>query len=255
MNRFLKLSAVLLCLLTLMFSVPANAAGERITTSNVKVKTDRLFEVKIGFKSNRTITAARFTLTYNKNDIEAREPVCDLSRAQVRYVDKNGSTEIIFLCSDGVKCVDFPTLFSMKYKKISGSNTSVKITARDCVDGNLKNFTPPASALCNVYADGKSGTNGKSAGGSADSDDNEIADSDIDGGDILYTSGNASYAGSNNLDVKGFNGEDDPAFLKYIPVIILAVILLFLGFILYQNFQLKKAQKRREENNENNNKD
>ena len=255
MNRIIKLSAAFLCVITLLFSVPANAAGERIATSNVKVKTDRLFEVKIGIKSSRTITAARFTLTYNKNDIEARAPVCNLSRAQIKFVDKNGSTDIIFLCSDGVKCSDFPTLFSMKYKKISGNNTSVKIKASDCVDGNLKNFTPPASAVCNVYGDGKTASNGKSAKGSGKYDGEDIADSDENGGDILETSGNASYANDDNPDAKEFSGNDDPILLKLIPLIILLVILAFLGLVLYQNVQLKKAEKRREEENRINDKD
>lgn len=251
MNKPLKYITSILCLLCFPISAPAYAAGERIVTSDVKVKTDRLFEVKVGFKSSRTITAARFTLTYNKNDIEARKPVCNLSRAQVRFVDKNGSTDIIFLCADGVKCSEFPTLFSMKYKKINGNNTSVKIKASDCVDGNLKNFTPPAYAVCNVYGDGKSPSNGKSAKGS----DDDIAEKNENGGDILETSGDASYADGDNPDAKEFSGDDDPILLKLIPLIILLVVLVFMGLILYQNVQLKKAEKLREEENNINDKD
>lgn len=254
MNKPLKYITSILCLLCFLISAPASAAGERIATSNVKVKNGRLFEVKIGVKSSRIITAARFTLTYNKNDIDVRQPVCNLSRAQVRFNDKNGSTEIIFLCSDGVKCSDFPTLFSMKYKKISDNNTSVKIKAYDCVDNNLKNFTPPASAVCKVYSDGKSGSSGKSAGGLEDSEDG-AAVLDENGDDILDTAGAAGVADNENPNLKAFGGDEDSLILKLAPLLILLIVLVFLGLILYQNVQLKKAEKRREEEKDNNNKD
>lgn len=253
MNRLLKLSAVLLCFMVLFISFSAYAAGERIVTSDVKVKTDRLFEVKIGFNSSRTITAARFTLTYSKNDIVARKPVCNLSSAQVRFNDKNGSTDIIFLCANGVRCGDFPVLFSMKYKKISGNNTTVKVKAYDCVDSKLKNFTPPASAVCKVYSDGKSGSGGKFADGS-DGSGNDIADLADNNGDILDTAGAAGVADSENPALNEFGGEDS-ILLKFVPLLILLVILVFLGLILHQNVQLKKSEKRREEEQPNNDKD
>lgn len=255
MNRILKLSVAFLCLFCFLISATASAAGERIATSNVKVKNGRLFEVKIGVKSSRIITAARFSLTYNKNDVEVRKPVCNLSRAQVRYIDKNGSTDIIFLCSSGVKCSDFSTLFSMKYKKISDNNTTVKIKARDCVDNKLKNFTPPASAVCKVYSDGKFGSNGKSAQDYGGSGSDDTADFDENGDDILVTSDNASLSDGDNSDDVFFSGDDSPIILKIIPVILLLVVLAFLGLILYQNIQLKKSEKRREEERSNNDND
>lgn len=254
MNRLIRIISAFLCSVFLLSSISAYAAGECISSSDVKVKTDRLFEVKIGFKSKRTITAARFTLRYNASDIVARKPVCNLSRAKVKFVDKNGTTDIIFLCSSGVKCSEFPTLFTMKYKKLTDNNTKVTISASDCVDNNLKNFTPPKSAVCNIIADAKAGSGEKSArgsggaGGSGDSEDN--GGSDNNGEDILETSGKSGDADTEDSSARDFSGDEDPIYMKLIPVFLLAIILIFLGLILRQNILLKKAEKRREEEKE-----
>ena len=242
MNKTIKIISVFACVLTLISSITAYAADDKIITSGVAVKTNRLFEVKIGINSNRTITAARFTLTYNKNDVSVRKAVCNLSTAKVKFNDKNGSTDIIFLCSSGVKCSDFPTLFSMTYKKINDNNTKITIKASDCVDNNIKNFTPPKSAVCNITADTKAGSDG--------SDNPFNNDNYDDSEDFLETSGNDDYADID--DERVFTGEDEPDFLKFIPIILLVVILMFFALILHQNILLKKAEKRREEEKEQN---
>lgn len=255
MNKLFKILTTSICVILLFLSISVSAAGERIITSDVTAKTDRLFEIKIGFDSDRTITAATFTLTYNPNDIVVRTPVCNFGRAKIKYNDTNGKTDIIFLCSSGISCKEFPTLFTMKYKKISDADTKVTIKASDCVDNKLKSFTPPKSAVCNVKADGKQGSQGRGdSGGSGDSgviyDSNGNAEDDE-----LVTSGQSGYAESEDGELKTFSGEDDPWYLKFIPIILLVIVAAFLAIILRQNVLLKKAQKQKEEDKENKDKE
>ena len=249
MNKLFKSITALVCIFLMLFSFSVSAAGERITTSDVKVKSGSLFEVKIGFKSSRTITAARFKLSYNPDEISARQPVCNLSRAKVRFVDNNGITDIIFLCSGGVKCSEFPTLFTMKYKRLSNKNTTVKISAYDCVDNHLSNFKPPQSAVCKVKIDASSPARGQS--GRTPGDAYEDSD-DYDNEDILETSGNIPGAGDSEEEVEVFSGGDYPIYLNFFPVFTVVIMLILFALILYQNMQLKKKEKRKEEENQNN---
>ncbi|MCR5652508.1 MAG: hypothetical protein K6F88_01770 [Ruminococcus sp.] len=244
MSKLFKVSTAFVCICLMFFSTAAYAASESILTSDVTVKTDRLFEVKVGLKSGRTITAIGFSLKYNPKDIAVREPVCNISTAKVRFNDKNGKTDIIFLCSDGIKCSEFPTLFTMKYKKISGNNTKITISAFDCVDSKLINFTPPKSAVCSVKADAatssESKRKGKSGGAAYDKDGSGDED-------ILETSDHGGYAENDEDEIETFSGDDEPWYLKILPIAALAFILLFFAILLYQNTLIKKAEKRREE--------
>jgi len=222
------------------------ALSEKILTSDVNVKNGRLFEVEIGFDCDRAITAARFTLTYNKNDIEARETVCSLSNAKVKFNDTNGKTDIIFLCSSGVKCSEFPKLFTMKYKKISDNNSKITIKATDCVDADLKSFPAPKSAVCVISAVSASGTSGKA---SKDNDDKSDSDSYDDEKDILETSSNYDELSEEGNNSRIFANNENSVFYSIILFVILVIILVFLGLILYQNIRLKKQEKQRESEN------
>lgn len=252
MSKPFRIITAFICLAALLLSAPVYAAEDRIVTSDVSVKTDRLFEVKIGFNSDRVITAARFTLTYNPEDVAVRTPVCDIDRAVVKFNDKNGTTDIIFLCSDGIKCREYPTLFSMKYKKISDNNTKITIKASDCVDNNLKNFTPPAPAVCGVNSDGKPSSDGGSekAADSQLSDDSESSPESKDADNAEASSAVLSDAQSDEIDTIAYKGDENPLYLTLFPIILVVFVLIFLGIILYQNTKLRKAEKHRKDESE-----
>ncbi len=258
MNRLIKnlVSSIVFAVLICSVSVFAVTSNESIKTENLTVKTDRLFEVKVGFDSSRTITAARFKLKYNKNNIAIRQTVCNIGSAKVRFNDTEGLTDVIFLCSNGVNCSEYPTLFSVKYKKLNDNDTKISIHALDCVDNNVKNFTPPKSAVCKIKgvagsslsSSAKSGKKGSSKGGSfstKSSNSNNTNDNDV-----LDTSGKSGSSVTQDEEEVKFDDDDNLILLKIIPFVFLFVILLFFGIILYQNIQLKKAEKRRQEEDE-----
>lgn len=255
MRRFIVSIAFVAAALIVLFAASASAAEESITTKNLTVKTDRLFEVNVGFKSSRTITAARFTLKYNKNDIAIRQAVCNLSQAKVRYNDSNGKTDVIFVYSSGVRCSEFSTLFSVKYKKMNDNNTDISITASDCVDKNLKSFTPPKSAVCKVKGVAGSSSSASSAGkskkGSSASGKSAYSgkskSSSASDNDKLETSGKSSSSVADDSEDVKFDGENDPWYLQTIPIIFLIILVAFFTIMLYQNIQLKKAEKRKKE--------
>ena len=252
MKKTVKVVPLLIGIVLLLFSVSADAAGERIVTADVKVAKGRLFEVKVGFDSDRVITASRFTFTYDTADVDVRTPVCALNKAKVKFNNKNGVTDIIFLCSGGVSCREFPTLFSMRFKKTSVKDTVITVQASDCVDDDLNNFTAPKQAVCKVVVDSKAGgsKNEKQSPKQSVSDRTNSAGSGKDSGekDILDTSVKGEYAEDGGGRIKMYSG-DDPIYLKMLPFITLFVIIAFFCMILYQNKKANKTTKSKEDEN------
>ncbi|MCH5298132.1 MAG: hypothetical protein J1E96_00060 [Ruminococcus sp.] len=128
----------------------ATAYDNKIITDSVTTKNNRIFEVPVGISSEKTMTAGTFTLSYDTSDVEFRGVSALTPDSRVKAVDRKGETTVIFVCADGVSLKDEPYLFAVKYKKISEKNSDIKISVSDCVDGDVKNFSAPDSAVCKV---------------------------------------------------------------------------------------------------------
>lgn len=242
---------IALSVIMLMSGTVANASDGAIVTNDVEARSNRIFDVQVMMKSPKILSAASFELSYNVDKLSFREVKANAPVSKVRAYDDAGKTKVVFLCENGLKLGNAPLLFTVRYKLISDENAEIKLTASDCVDVKVKNFSSPTSATCKVTSIGgsvsgssRSGTSGRSFSGSAKSkvkslegsksksiakDDNPNSDDSDDSGDDDYEKITTPSKDGNN------------AFLMIIFAIMILVVA---ALILILNiFKLKYGKK------------
>lgn len=155
MNRVIGFTGKFLILMIFLGAFCAEAAfslSSELKIPDIEVAKGRLFTVDIAVKSDKTLTAASFKLSYDPNEIEVRSSECQIAGGRAKSADDKGETTAIFLYQNGIKLSDSPLLLTIKYKKTGDSDTSIKVTPYDFVDENVKNFTPPKAKTVKIKA-------------------------------------------------------------------------------------------------------
>ena len=118
-NGLIRLIISIICCAVLFCAVfPASvsgAASDKIISNTESVKNNRIFSVPVSIKSDKMLTAATFTLSYDKNAVSYRSVETDIDDAIVKAYDEDGKTTVIFLHGDGVSLSDTPLLLNVRY--------------------------------------------------------------------------------------------------------------------------------------------
>lgn len=168
-----RLLSIFIALMLFAVSFSANAVST-LGTKNITADNNRLFEIPVIVKSPKALTAATFTLKYDKSAAAFRKTTAAFPEATVKSVEKNGSVKVIFLCPNGVKVSKNSQLFSVTFKTLKQGSSFINITASDFVDSKAKNFTPPSSVKCRVSVNEKGEASAKSAKGGGVSADGYV---------------------------------------------------------------------------------
>lgn len=129
-------------------------AGSSLSVNNVSVSNNRLFDVSIEMQSQKALSCATFTLKYDKSSVSFRGASSSVSNSQVKYNDKNSTVKVIFLCAGGVRINKMSQILTVRFKSIKEGNSSINVSAYDCVDNYAENFKAPKGAVCNVSVSG-----------------------------------------------------------------------------------------------------
>lgn len=226
------------------YAVTAEMRTEKIYTPN-----NRLFDVPVYFNTSKPLSAATFSVRYNPDKAVFRKAVSNVSESTVKCSDKNGVVKAVFICPNGVKLNKNSLLLVFRFKAVNSGNSEIKITADDCVDSDVKNFTPPKAVSCIVETGGKSSgyysRKNRSYMIKSDekADDDDIGENMPDG--IIDDNKNSKSSGLlSQMDVTGNGG--NPSLLIIICVMILAVIITA-GVIFNQNRLERKREDKKDE--------
>lgn len=254
MKKFMSVIFVLIlcCLPCTAYS----ADTDRIKTSDVSVNNNRLFDVEIGISSGKILTAATFTLEYNKDCVEFRDAHQAVSNSTIKATDREGKVTVIFLCGDGISLKKNNPLFTVKFKSVKSGKNNIKISAFDCVNGDIKNFSPPKSAVCNVAVTGKS--SGTATGRtnrvrSAENIDNRSSDKN-DSKESSVISKNTSGAIASVINSFLDNGSSSAVMWGVLLAAVVAACV-FVAFIAGRNSKLKNNTQTKDNNDDNNKSD
>ncbi len=135
-------------------------ASSSLSTNNISVSNNRLFDVSVEMQSQKVLSCATFTLKYDKSAVSFRNVSSSVSNSQVKYNDKNSKVKVIFLCAGGVTINKMSQIVTVSFKSIKEGNSNINISVSDCVDNNAKNFKAPKGTVCKVSVSGA----GKSSG-------------------------------------------------------------------------------------------
>lgn len=202
------------------------ATTSKIKVNSVSVKNNRLFDVQISITSAKSLTASTFTLEYDSTAVEFRSVSTAQNSCVVKATDKNGKATAIFLSGSGINLKDSPVLFTAKFKSIKSGNTNIKISASDCVNGKVKNFTPPKSATCKVTITGSASSDsssGKSSSSHSTSKTTSSKNNNSNGSNnksATTTTATVSEKLANRLSFV----EDKPNFVVVIACVVLSII-------------------------------
>ncbi len=150
-----RILTILICMLAAAVIIAATslrsfASGDRIVARGINVNANRLFDIKVGVKSSKALSAGTFKLRYDVSKYEFRSLKTEAVSCEAKASDNNGIVRIVFLCENGLRLDNTPLLFSVKFKKLNEESGSVKISASDFVDENVKSFSPPSGIKCTI---------------------------------------------------------------------------------------------------------
>lgn len=137
-------------ILSLLSFISAFASDTVMYTEKLSAPLNRLFDVPIYIKSEKTLSAASFNIKYDSKKTAFRNALCDIENSKVKFKDENGFVKVIFLCESGVNLKKKSKLLYLRFKSIDTSSTAVTIAADDFVDSGAKTFTPPGQVVCKI---------------------------------------------------------------------------------------------------------
>lgn len=223
----------------------------------VSADNNRLFDVPVNIKSDKILTAAAFTVSYDKNALVFRKAFSDINGAKVRFNDSGGSVKVIFLITDGVRINKKAPLLSVRFKSLKSGESTIKIIPSDFVDINAKNFKAPNEAVWTVNVSGKSGADAKGSYGKASGSKDKLsgslgsdADDDVDN-DIAPDDTDKKDDGLLSVFDTTLGDKNSPIVYIIFAGLAVAAAGAAVGFII-RNDKIKKTKKKEslEENDE-----
>lgn len=131
-----RVTALFLCLTLLLFMPSVHAeGGVSFVMSDAEIQENRLFELAVSAQSDRPLSAALFTFSYDRTLAEFRG-VTAKKPFKTAFYDDGNEVRVIFLSADGAASDGTTDLFSLKFKSLSSGSFSADYTVSECVDNH-----------------------------------------------------------------------------------------------------------------------